>query len=165
MHKNNEHLKTFTQWLSMVVTHIQTYNRVVLESANPGDPFSDFAWFYRKSTDSYFLSVLRNLIDKDSRVSSILIFADEFLKEEFSSFLGKIKDGQLTNSDVDTLNKFAKTYQEIVDTRSEIYKNYNCWMNEYNSHLNTKRLSSVFEEEKIKRPDTDEVIGKLTRLI
>jgi hypothetical protein len=165
--KNNQHLETFTQWLRMIYEHIQTYRRVILESENPGDSISDFAWLYRKSLDSYFLSILRNLIDRNGRTSSICTFSNELREEEIRALSEKVKNKRLLDSDFSRFEKFEATYQKIDSAIRQIRKDYNCWTNEYNSHLNTGRLSSFLNvnEGKIKRPNTSQVTDQITQLI
>ncbi len=169
--KNNNDLEKFIRWILMVQSNIETYNRIILES--DGKSISEFEILYRESTDSYFLSILRNLIDNDSRVTSIVTFSEQFFIDEFNILLWKLKWKNYSNADSDLLQKFCDTLKQIRERKKELYKKYNKWMNEYNSHLNTERLNEIIVYKRdikwttiqYKKPPTKEITQEISNLL
>ena len=171
--KNNIDLEKFIRWIIAIQRDIDSYSKIILQKWEDNS-VSNFKLLYDHAIESYFLTILRNLIDKDSRTSSIHTFSEQFFEDEFNTLISSIKEWSYSNICFSRLEKLWKVMKKIRTKRWELYKKNKTWMNEYNSHLNTERLKKVITSEinnkwravtRYKKPPIWQVIGDINILL
>ncbi len=163
LEKDSIHLDKFCRWIQIIQQNISTYKRTKLKSSEQ-KYISDFGQLYNEATNSYFLTILRTLIDSDSEVTSIITFSEDLLKSIANKgFQSKYED----------LDNFGQNLKSLKKIKTEVFSKYNIWMNEYNSHLNSLRLDSVITATQenewgititYKQPPIDDIILEIEKL-
>ena len=141
--KTDENLEKYIHWIMRIQKNIDTHRSVLFK--NEHNTISEFQLLYFDSTNSYFLTILRNLIDENKETSSLFTFLLDFIKEE-EKLLYKRNNQESRIDENLLLNELTNKKIFLKDKKKEISKNYNKWMNGSNSHINTKIQNDLFNK-------------------
>ncbi len=152
-------------WILLIQQNIETYNQTILEKSELS---SDFIILYNRATDSYFSMILRNLVDKDTKTSSIITFLEQFIEDEFNSLLSHYNKKNYSDHENTRLQNFSKVIKEIREKQNSI-KKYIWWINNWITHFNTDKSGSMIKSEswytQYSRQPTAEIIIEINCLL